>query len=83
MPSWELFEIQDTEYKNTVLPYDVKARVGIEAGIRQGWEKWIGDKGLFVGMSSFGSSAPASECFEKFGITTEAVVQAAKDSISS
>ena len=83
MPSWELFERQDKHYHDSVLPGDVKARVGIEAGVRQGWDKWLGDKGVFVGMSSFGKSAPGTVCFEKFGITAEKVVEAAKKSMGS
>ena len=83
MPCWELFEKQSQEYKDSVLPPNVKARVGIEAGIEQGWNKYLGDKGIFIGMSSFGASAPAKTCFEKFGITTENVIQAAKKSIES
>ena len=78
MPCWKLFEKQSPEYKESVLPNNVKARVAIEAGIEQGWGKYLGDKGTFIGMSSFGASAPAKVCFEKFGITAEAVVQAAK-----
>jgi transketolase len=78
MPSWELFEAQDKQYQDSVLPVSVKARVGIEAGVRQGWDKWLGDKGVFVGMSSFGASAPGSICFEKFGITAGAIAEAAK-----
>jgi len=78
MPCWELFEKQDRDYKNAVLPPNVKARVAVEAGVEQGWSKWLGDNGVFVGMSSFGASAPAKVCFEKFGITTENVLQAAR-----
>ncbi len=81
MPCWELFEKQDQSYKDSVLPPAVKARVGVEAGIDQGWYKYLGDNGVFIGMSSFGASAPAAECFKKFGITTEAVIAAAKKSI--
>jgi transketolase len=81
MPCWELFDRQDQKYKDSVIPPDVKARVGIEAGIEQGWHKYLGDNGIFIGMSSFGASAPAKTCFEKFGITTENVVAAAKKSI--
>ena len=83
MPCWELFEKQDKEYKDSVIPPDVKARVGIEAGVEQGWSKWLGDKGVFIGMSTFGASAPAKVCFEKFGITVEKTVGAAKKSIES
>jgi len=78
MPSWELFEKQDQAYRDSVLPPAVSARVAVEAGVEQGWRKWIGDKGVFIGMSSFGASAPAAKCFEAFGITVEAVVKAAK-----
>jgi transketolase len=83
MPCWELFEKQSQEYKESVLPPTVKARVGIEAGVEQGWSKWVGDNGIFIGMSSFGASAPAKVCFEKFGITLDNVVQAAKKVLTS
>ena len=82
MPCWELFKKQDKGYRDAVLPPAVKARVGIEAGVEQGWCKWLGDKGIFVGMSSFGASAPGKVCFEKFGITAEKVVEAAKKSLN-
>jgi transketolase len=78
MPCWELFEKQSIEYQNKVLPPDVKARVGIEAGVELGWHKWLGDKGVFIGMSTFGASAPGKVCFEKFGITVDKVVEVAK-----
>ena len=82
MPCWELFEKQSREYKDSVIPPQTKARVGIEAGVELGWSKWLGEKGIFIGMSSFGASAPAKICFEKFGITVEKVVEAAKKSIA-
>jgi len=78
LPCWELFEKQDKNYKDSVLPPAVKVRIGIEAGVEQGWSKWLGDKGVFIGMSSFGASAPYKICYEKFGITAEAVIAAAK-----
>lgn len=81
MPCWKLFEKQGQEYKDSVLPPKIKARVGIEAGVESGWRKWLGDKGVFIGMSTFGASAPGKVCFEKFGITVENVVKAAKESI--
>jgi transketolase len=81
MPCWELFEEQSKEYKDSVIPPETKARVGIEAGVELGWSKWLGEKGIFIGMSSFGASAPAKICFEKFGITVENVVKAAKKTI--
>ncbi|HUS71730.1 MAG TPA: transketolase, partial [Sedimentisphaerales bacterium] len=82
MPCWELFEKQDKKYRDSVIPPSVKARVGIEAGVEQGWWKWLGDKGVFIGMSSFGASAPGKVCFEKFGITVEKTIEAAKKAMS-
>ena len=57
MPSWELFEMQDEAYRNSVLPPDITARVACEAGVRQGWDRYIGPSGRFVGMSTYGASA--------------------------
>jgi len=82
MPCWELFEEQSKEYKDSVIPPETKARVGIEAGVELGWSKWLGEKGIFIGMSSFGASAPAKICFEKFGITVENVIKAAEKTIA-
>ena len=82
MPCWELFEKQDAAYKESVLPAAVKARVGIEAALDNGWWKYLGTNGEFVGMTGFGASAPGGVCFEKFGITTDAVVAAAKKSMA-
>jgi len=81
MPCWELFEKQEQSYKDSVIPPAIKARVGIEAGVEFGWHKWLGEKGIFIGMSTFGASAPAKICFEKFGITAEKVIEAAEKSI--
>ena len=81
MPCWELFEKQSQEYKDSVLPPSVKVRIGIEAGVEAGWGKYLGHEGVFVGMSSFGASAPAKVCFEKFGITAERVIEEAKKSL--
>jgi transketolase len=66
-----------------VLPPSVRARVAIEAGVQMGWEKYIGDKGVFLGISRFGESAPYKVCYEKFGLTADAVATAAKKSIKS
>ncbi len=82
MPCWELFEQQDAAYKESVIPASVKARVGIEAGVRLGWDRWLGPCGEFVGMHTFGSSGPFKECFKQFGLTPEAVVAAAKKSMN-
>ncbi|MCL4204394.1 MAG: transketolase [Pirellulaceae bacterium] len=78
MPCCELFDEQDQVYRDRVLPPDVTARVAVEAGIRQGWDRYIGTRGLFVGMDSFGASAPYQQLYKQFGITVDAVVKAAK-----
>ena len=74
LPSWELFEAQDAAYKEAVLPPGVKARVAIEAGSSLGWERYVGDAGVIVGLDHFGASAPAGVLYEKFGLTAENVV---------
>lgn len=79
LPSWEIFDGQTQDYRDSVLPPGVKARVAVEAGIKLGWEHYVGLDGAVVGMDSFGASAPASVLYEKFGITAEHVIQAAKD----
>jgi transketolase len=78
LPSWELFDAQPKKYREAVLPPDIKARVAVEAGIKLGWEHYVGLEGAIVGMEGFGASAPAQVLYEKFGITVEAVVQSAK-----
>ncbi|MBO6114185.1 MAG: transketolase [Lachnospiraceae bacterium] len=78
MPSMDLFEDQPEEYKNQILPKEVTARVAVEALGEFGWGKYIGINGEFVGMHSFGASAPGGQLFEHFGITTDAVVEAVK-----
>jgi transketolase len=75
MPCWELFDQQDEAYRNTVL--GGAPRVAVEAAMRMGWERYIGMGGRFVGMTGFGASAPAEALYKHFGITTEAVVEAA------
>ena len=79
MPSWELFEKQSKAYKDSVLPPSVKARVAVEAGVERGWCKYLGDNGIFIGLSTFGESGPGKACYVKFGITPENVVKAAKN----
>ncbi|KAB8142002.1 transketolase [Chloroflexia bacterium SDU3-3] len=73
LPSWELFAAQDQSYRDEVLPPAVTARVGVEAGVSLGWHRWIGDKGVFVGVDRFGISAPYKEVYEELGVTTENV----------
>ena len=82
MPSFELFEEQSQEYRDQVLPPQVTARVAVEAGIRQGWDRYLGSTGAFVGMDSFGVSAPFSKIYQEFGFTTENVVAQAKQQLT-
>ncbi|MGH8117013.1 MAG: transketolase family protein, partial [Rhodanobacteraceae bacterium] len=78
MPSWELFEQQDQAYRDSVLPPNVHARLAVEAGCRQGWERWVGDHGSGVGVNKFGASAPGDTVLEKYGFTVDNVVAKAK-----
>jgi transketolase len=82
-PSLEWFEEQTAEYRESVLPAAVTARVSVEAGLSLGWAKYVGDAGRSVSIEHFGASADYKTLFREFGITTEAVVAAAKDSISA
>lgn len=81
MPCCELFDEQDQVYRDSVLPPAITARVAVEAGIRQCWDRYLGLAGRFVGMSSFGASGPFNQLYEKFGITPANVVAAAKASL--
>ncbi|MBS1683436.1 MAG: transketolase [Bacteroidetes bacterium] len=78
MPSWEIFRQQPEEYRHSVLPPSVTARIAIEAGSPQGWEEWVGERGRVVGISKFGASAPAEELFRHYGLTPEHIVSIAK-----
>ncbi len=78
MPSWEVFEEQDADYRERVLPPGVTARVSIEAGVTLGWSRYTGAHGVSLGLDHFGASAPAGKLFEAFGFTVDAVVQAAR-----
>lgn len=80
-PCLEWFDAQSEAYRNSVLPPAVKARVSIEAGLTAGWHKYVGDNGISVGIDHFGASADYKTLFSKFGITAEAVVAAAKQSL--
>jgi len=79
MPSTDIFDMQDDAYKSAVLPPDITARVSLEAGSVFGWERYVGLQGAIIGMTTFGGSAPAKDLFKKFEITTDYVIQAAKD----
>jgi transketolase len=77
MPSWELFEAQDPAYRSSVLGAGT-VRVGCEAALRFGWDRWLGERGGFVGMRGFGASGPAEVLYPHFGITPEAIVAEAR-----
>jgi transketolase len=78
LPSWELFDAQSADYRESVLPSGVTARVSVEAGVTMGWEKYVGSKGTTIGLNHFGASAPYERIYQEFGLTADAVVEAAK-----
>ncbi len=82
LPSWELFGRQDAAYQAAVLG-DTPNRIGIEAAVSFGWDRWLGAKGRFIGMQGFGASAPAEQLFSHFGITVDAVVAAARAGVAA
>jgi transketolase len=77
MPSWELFDKMPQDYKDTILPPTVKSRVAVEAGLPLGWEKYTGDSGTIIGISTFGASAPGATVLKNFGITANNIVETA------
>ena len=77
MPCMELFEEQDAAYKASVLPLDVRARVAVEAGVSQGWGKYVGLDGKYVCMDRFGASGPQEQLFKAYGFTPERIAQEA------
>jgi transketolase len=83
MPSTDVFEAQDASYREQVLPAAVSRRIAVEAGITDGWYKYVGLNGAVIGMTSFGESAPAEQLFEHFGITSERVLSTARDLLRS
>jgi transketolase len=78
LPSFELFDEQPQKYRDEVMPPKVTARVAIEAGVRQCWDKYLGSRGAFVGLDTFGASAPFEEIYKHRGLTAAAVVAQAK-----
>ncbi len=81
MPSWELFERQPKQYRDSVLTPSVKKRLAVEAGSPMGWEKYVGDAGTVIGLSRFGASAPWEVLYKEFGFTVENVLKKAKELI--
>jgi transketolase len=82
IPCWELFDAQSADYRESVLPSGVTARVSIEAGVTMGWERYVGSKGTMIGLNHFGASAPYERLYQEFGLTADAVVEAAKKLLS-
>jgi len=79
MPSWEIFDQQSDEYRESVLPWRVTARISVEAGSTMGWSKYVGPAGRSIGMKTFGASAPYKDLAKRFGFTPEAVTAAARE----
>jgi transketolase len=77
VPCFELFEEQDEAYRNGILG-KAKVKIAIEAGIRMGWDRFIGTDGIFIGMTGFGASAPYEQLYKHFGITADAAAEAAR-----
>jgi transketolase len=77
MPCWELFAEQTAEYRDSVIPHNVPARVSIEAGVSLGWHRWVGDHGVTIGLDRFGASGPGSVLVKQFGFTADNIVRAA------
>jgi transketolase len=82
MPSWELFEQQDQDYRDAVLPPEITARVAVEQASTIGWDHYVGMRGAKIGMRTFGSSAPLKDLLTKFGFTAPAVLAAAREQIA-
>src|SRR5450759_2919758 len=82
MPSWELFENQSQEYRDSVIPPGVTARVAVEAASTLGWERYVGRGGAIIGMNTFGASAPLKDLQRRFGFEPENVVRVAKEQIA-
>ena len=81
MPCREWFDAQESSYRESVIPPNVKARVSVEAGVAQGWREIVGDHGRIVSLDHYGASAEFSRIFREFGFTGQAVADAAEDSI--
>jgi transketolase len=82
-PSWELFAEQDQAYRDSVLLPEVRARVAVEAGVAQGWRKWVGEQGRILAIDRFGASAPGEVVFKMFGFTPERVAELALEALAA
>ncbi|MGC8595261.1 MAG: transketolase [Candidatus Kryptoniota bacterium] len=82
MPSWEIFDAQESDYRESVLPRTIWRRVSIEAGITKGWCRYVGDRGISIGIDHFGASAPGDVVMREFGITEQAIINAVENLLS-
>jgi len=82
-PSWELFEAQPESYRQEVLPADLRARVAVEAGVSLGWDRYVGDQGVVVGINRFGASAPYKDVYKHVGLTVDNVIAAAHKAMAA
>ncbi|NQT20413.1 MAG: transketolase, partial [Planctomycetes bacterium] len=82
MPCWEAFEAQSEQYRESVLPPAIKARVAVEAGATLGWWRWLGDGGVTVGLNRFGASAPGKTNMERFGFTPQHVARCVEETLT-
>jgi len=78
-PSWELFAEQSESYRNLVFPPEIKARVAVEAGVSQGWERWVGSAGKIVSIERYGASAPYKTLFEQYNLTPEQIINVSRE----
>jgi transketolase len=78
MPSWDLFEAQSLAYRLSILPVSINARLAVEAGVSQGWHRYVGDRGDVIGVDRFGASAPGSEIMREMGFTVANVCKRAQ-----
>jgi transketolase len=83
MPSWDIFELQPEEYRESVLPPNIKARIAIEQGSTLGWDRYVGESGHVIGMHTFGASAPLKELQKKFGFEPSSIVKVATAMLDS
>ncbi len=82
MPSTDVFEAQDESYRESVLPGNITARVAVEAGVSDGWYKYVGLNGKIIGVNTFGESAPAADVYKHLGVTVENVVKAVNETLN-
>jgi transketolase len=79
MPSWELFERQSKEYRDSVLPPEITARVSVEQAVTFGWDRYVGPRGRMIGMHTFGESAPFKALYAKFGFVPDNIMAAVRE----